>query len=226
MHTLTIQQTDREAAEAAARIEDIYAGLSYDHRPYLDLADEEITLKMTEEYRTRYACFKYAVSKVLQPHRIVEVGVGSGVSALAFLHACPTARYTGLDSGEWQTRLKHLFLDEVDRKLSALQFSHQIVIGDSQSADTFPYCDLCHIDGDHSTAATRHDFTAAWRGRAKWILVDDAEDPAVAAGVFQSLSLDLDRGSVDWAYFANTWTGNILVRTDHWKDSGWVRRKS
>lgn len=217
MHKVEIPYQSQECVEAAFQIENIYRTLRYDHRPYLDEHDEELTIKMTEDYRVRYACFKYAVAKVLAPSRIVEIGIGSGVSALAFLYAAPTARYVGLDIGEWEKRLGHNFLDAVDRKMSALGFHHQVILGDSQSVDTFQWCDLCHIDGDHSTAATRHDFTAAWRGKARWILVDDAQDPAVAAGVFESLSLDLDRGSVDWAYFGETWTGNILVRTDHWK---------
>lgn len=54
---------------------------------------------------------------------------------------------------------------------------------------------------------------------AKWLLFDDARDPAVVAGIFQALRVDLNRGSVEWAYFPDTFTGNILIRTDHQRDT-------
>lgn len=207
------------AREAFSRVDTIYRDFSYDHRPYLDPADEAFAAKNTDDYRRRYACFKYAVAKVLRPRTIIEIGVGSGVSALAFLHARPTARYVGLDSGEWQSRLGVPFLDTVRAKLSALQFSFEIIEGDSQAVDTMPECDLVHIDGNHSSDAVYHDLLSAWNSGAKWILCDDACDPAVGAGIFRALQVGLDRGSVDWAYFGDTWSGDILIRTDHQKES-------
>ena len=207
------------AQEAFARIDAIYRGFSYDHRPYLDPCDEAFDNKNTEDYRLRYACFKYAVAKVLRPRTIVEIGVGSGVSAIAFLYARPTLRYIGLDIGEWSARLGKPFLETVRAKLSALQFDFEIIEGDSQLIDTMPECDLVHIDGNHSSEAVYHDMLSAWNSGAKWILCDDACDPAVGAGIFRALQVGLDRGSVDWAYFGDTWSGDILIRTDHQKES-------
>ena len=43
-------------------------------------------------YRT-----KWAIARTLLPGSILEVGAGSGYSAMAFLDACPTARYLGID---------------------------------------------------------------------------------------------------------------------------------
>ena len=213
-----------ECIQAAAAIDRIYRTLTYDHRPWLDSHEENLDAKRTEEYRIGYACFKYAVARVLCPHRIVEIGVGSGVAAIAFAMAdnhahtlSDGAHYIGLDSGEWEDRLGHNFLKAVDDKLNALQVEHQLVRGDSRDVDCLPECDLVHVDGDHSMEAVRHDVAIAWKSGAKWILCDDARDPAVVAGTFQALSLDLNRGCVEWAYFGDSWTGNLLIRTDHRK---------
>jgi len=206
--------TVSEAKVAIDRVE-----FTYDHRPYLDPFDEAFSAKNTDDYRRRYACFKYAVAKVLRPRTIVEIGVGSGVSALAFLHARPLLRYIGLDIGEWSARLGKPFLETVRAKLSALQFDFEILEGDSQLIDTMPECDLVHIDGNHTSEAVYHDMLSAWNSGAKWILCDDACDPAVGAGIFRALQVGLDRGSVDWAYFGDTWSGDILIRTDHQKES-------
>jgi predicted O-methyltransferase YrrM len=203
------------ASDAAASINRIYRTLAYDHRPYLDPHDEAFAAKNTDDYRRRYACFKYAVAKVLRPQTIIEIGVGSGVSALAFLHARPNLRYVGLDIGEWDTRLGKPFLQTMSAKLSALRFDYQIIEGDSQQVNKLPECDLVHIDGNHSSEAVYHDMLSAWASGAKWILCDDACDPAVGAGIFRALQVGLDRGSVDWAYFPDTWAGDILIRTDH-----------
>jgi hypothetical protein len=44
-----------------------------------------------------YYKLKWAVARVLQPRSILEIGVGYGYSALAFLNASPSARYVDID---------------------------------------------------------------------------------------------------------------------------------
>src|SRR6267154_5279751 len=94
-----------ECLQSADAINRLYRTLRYDHRPFLDPDEENLDAKMTEQYRVGYACLKYAVAKVLKPDRIVEIGVGSGVSAIAFAMADESSHYIGLDSGEWESRL-------------------------------------------------------------------------------------------------------------------------
>ena len=46
-----------------------------------------------------YYRVKWAIARILQPETILEAGAGSGYSAMAFLDACPAARYLGVDPG-------------------------------------------------------------------------------------------------------------------------------
>lgn len=190
---------------------------TFDHRRFLagNESHPDYAPHMTEDFRIRYAAFKYTVALVLQPKTIVEIGVRGGISALSFLSACPNARFTGIDNGrdakaygiDYDTLVRNHFMS-LDARAAVLN-------ADSQAMDRFDSCDLCHIDGDHTFAGVRHDIVAAWRGGARWILCDDTNDSANAAGIFTALSVDLNRGSVAWASFPDTWTGNILIRTDN-----------
>lgn len=204
-----------ELSDAVAKINAIYCNLPYDHRPRLDPSDEQIMQKRSDAYRVRYACFKYAVAVVLVPRFILEIGVGSGISALAFSSALERLHYIGIDNGEWTTRLGVPFLTTVESKLREDGLSFELIHKDTRTMTQFPQTHLVHIDGDHSFEAARHDMELAWRSGAPWILVDDARDSAVVAGIFYALKHDLDRGDVDWAYFPDTWGGDILIRTDH-----------
>ena len=46
-----------------------------------------------------YYRLKWAVARVLQPQRILEIGVRFGYSAAAFLNACPNATYLRQGTG-------------------------------------------------------------------------------------------------------------------------------
>lgn len=203
------------------RIETGYRNSNYDHKPSLPQLDPSIpssSAMMTEQYRVGYACFKREVARVLQPKSILEVGIGMGTSAMAFLDGCPTATYVGLDNNSGEDFLVKPS-DYVSGLLSSGKFKNRIQIGNSQEMSEFPHCDLVHVDGDHSRQGVRHDVTLAWRSEAKWILCDDARDAGVVGGIFDAIHGYLRRGNVDWAYFPDTWTGNILIRTEHGRDT-------
>jgi hypothetical protein len=206
-----------EHIAAASAIERTYRTDPYDHRHFLPEleAGSRLFLALTsEQYRVGYACFKRAVASILKPEVIVEIGVGLGVSALAFMDGCPTAFYQGIDDdtdSSFPVRPTQFVSDQ----LAERKYKNQIVVANSQKLNRLPDCDFVHVDGCHNRAAVRHDFAIAWRSGPKWILCDDARDSEVAGGIFDALHQDLNRGSVEWAYFPDTWTGNILVRTDH-----------
>jgi len=144
-------------------------------------------------YRGIYAA-KHAIALELQPGSILEIGVRAGYSALAFLSACPKARYVGLDAengrhggqgGPWTPWAKGLLEP----------YSAEIAVVDTQESDSltrlwarrtadFPLpiqvlvfgpFDLIHVDGDHSEAGCLHDLRLSLPALAQdgAILVDD-----------------------------------------------------
>lgn len=200
--------------EVSERIVRLYPSQPFDHRRFLATLDyPDRAAHLTERYRVEYAAFKFTVAMILRPERIVEIGVRAGISALAFLSACPDAMYTGIDNAHDSAAHGIDFLANARRHFTALDVRADIRIEDSQSLDRFPHADLIHIDGDHSYDAVQHDVIAAWYSGAPWILCDDANDTAVASAIFDALRFDLGRGSVEWTHFP-AWTGNILIRTN------------
>ena len=205
-----------ECVRAAGRISAGYRISAYDHRSFLPCFSADSPFYL-EQYRVGYACFKREVARVLQPKVIVEIGIGCGIGALAFLDGAPSAYYEGIDSdeGDFPATPKIIPTEYLEEILTCRSHPHRILRADSRHLQNIPRADLVHVDGDHSREAARHDVTLAWRSGAAWILCDDARDTSVCAGVFEALAIDLNRGSAEWAYFNDTWTGSILIRTDH-----------
>lgn len=196
-----------------ARIREAQASCPYDHRPYLHPGDHDLGDKLTEEFRRGYAAIKWAVAKVIQPRAICEIGVGGGLAALAFLDACPTARYVGIDNRHHEDERGVPLNDHLAGVFRERGFDAQILIRDSKSMYALPGdFDLVHVDGNHLLDWARHDVGVALSSRAAWILVDDARDNQVCAATFQAL-LAARPGCTEWAMFEDTWTGSILVYT-------------
>jgi len=187
-------------------IRERYSRSPYDHRPFLppDVPD----YYQTNQFRLGYAAFKREVAAVLQPSSIIEIGVGIGVSALAFLDGAPNATYVGIDNDCESNRDFPVKPSEFVKKL--LGDRGRIEVRDSTKIDRLPQVDLVHVDGAHDYDSCYLDVLLAWRSNARWILVDDARDSVVAAATMDALRFK-SPGSVDWAYFEDTWTGNILI---------------
>lgn len=201
--------------EYSRAIRENFPKSDYDHRPYLpelnppwDKFKEQI---MTEQFRLGYACFKREVAKVLQPKTIVEIGVGIGISALAFLDGCPKAKYLGIDNDVEEKRdFPVQPTGFVTSLLYHKGYDFGIVQRDSHTLEAFPDADLIHVDGAHDYYSAIQDVILAWRTKSPWILVDDCRDSTVAAAVMWVLH-NAHPGSTDWAYFEDTWTGSILI---------------
>lgn len=128
-------------------------------------------LKQNFDDWVAYYRLKWAIARVLQPRRILEVGVRFGYSAAAFLDASPGATYLGIDNDS-ETYGGHK---------GAIQWARQItsgadakyLIADSQQLAEFPggAYDLIHIDGQQDGVGSIQDLRKAL-GRAKYILVD------------------------------------------------------
>lgn len=169
---------------------------------------------MDEQYRRAYVSVKHAVALDLQPQRICEIGVYSGIAAMCFLDACPEAEYVGIDNLSGQ-RESGLAIVEITRAaLEDLGYAATIHIADSQALTALPDppYDLVHVDADHTRAGTTHDVALAWQAieSGGHILIDNAHDMRVCAGTFDALNA-LTNHLVDWLYL-NEGVGSILVR--------------
>ncbi len=118
-----------------------------------------------------YYRMKWAIARVLQPRRILEVGVRFGYSAAAFLDACPGAEYLGIDNNS----------EEFGGYKGALDWARRItrdakaayLLADSQQLAEFPGgpYDLIHVDGQQDGDGSFRDLSKALR-QARYILVD------------------------------------------------------
>jgi len=195
-----------ELTRVSHDIREEYPYCTYDHRPGLPSGIQNYY--QAEEFRLGYACFKWQVAYVLQPKSIIEIGVGVGVSALAFLDGAPHATYVGIDNDCESNRDFPVTPSTFVSNL--LGNRGKIWLKDSTKIDRLPQVDLIHVDGAHDYDSCYLDVLLAWRSNARWILVDDARDSVVAAATMDALRFK-SPGSVDWAYFEDTWTGNILI---------------
>ena len=151
-----------------------------------------------------YELFKYTVADVIRPKSIVEIGVGWGIAANAFRTACPMATYTGYDSGADDEGIFDFFKQQFPDD------GWQIRKADSGILTELPLCDLVHVDGAHDYGHACHDTLMALRA-APWVLVDDARDSQVAAAALMAAFV-FQPGDIEWAYYEDTLTGNILFR--------------
>ncbi len=143
-------------------------GCQYDFRPTASPNDQLHYLfdEWVPYYRTKWATARY-----LRPGRILEIGVRYGYSALAFLNACPSAEYVGieLDTDSYGGEAGAL---NWARQKTAL-YNAQFIVADSQKFDRFPGgdYDLIHIDGQQDEKGFEHDMEVALR-QASHVLVD------------------------------------------------------
>lgn len=118
-----------------------------------------------------YYRLKWAIAKVLQPTSILEVGVRYGYSGMAFLDACPGARYLGIDIDSEVSGGSKGAVFWARRTMCS--YRADFVIADSQTMDRFPggRYDLVHVDGQQDGDSSLHDLELALR-QAKYILAD------------------------------------------------------
>lgn len=108
-----------------------------------------------------YYRLKYAIAQVLDPQTILEIGVRYGYSAAAFMNACPSATYTGID----------LDVDTYGGTKGAIDWARKIlppersnlIVADTQKMSRLPggHYDLIHVDGQQDEEAVYHDLEMA-----------------------------------------------------------------
>lgn len=121
---------------------------------------------------------KYDICKRVNPKRILEIGIGWGYSAYAFLNACPDAYYLGIDINANHRPQYISYLNKYD--------FNSIIVDSTNITDLYlPVFDFIHIDGDHSYAIAYRDIEMTLRVLSKkgYMLVDDYDNPKVALAV-------------------------------------------
>ena len=195
--------------QAAEQIRILASCCDYDHRPHLPAWDSERDPRhLTDAFARGYAAFKFAVAAVLQPGRIVEIGVWSATAARAFLSAWPEAHYIGIDSESERPGL----LAEARDVLAEWSAQVELIQADSLDLELFPACDLVHVDGCHDSGHAYRDTLLALQA-APWVLVDDCRNNVVAAAALAA-ARDWRPGDLEYAYFEDTWTGSILFHRE------------
>lgn len=182
---------------------------SYDHRLELpQWAAKAWPSMRTEDFRVNYACFKRAVAKVIQPRRIVELGVGPAIAALAFIDAVPDVSYLGVDS-LYDEDATHFPYQEL-----WLRHSLEVKITTTAElpADVLVGADLVHVDAQHDREMTRHDVALALAARVPWILVDDCHELDLVIGTLEAVR-DFKFGRCSWYMFPETFNGDLLIHS-------------
>jgi 2-polyprenyl-3-methyl-5-hydroxy-6-metoxy-1,4-benzoquinol methylase len=157
-----------------------------------------------------YYRLKWAIAKVLQPRHLLEVGVRYGYSAHAFLSACPTSHYCGLDNDS----------DSSGGVPGAIDWARQILqpfaaaccLTNSQTLDRFPgdVYDLIHIDGQQDGDSSCHDLNLALQ-QSRYILVDGihwSTQNFLAVHDF----LAQHRDQFDWYGVIPGYAGELLIK--------------
>ena len=179
----------------------------YDHRPFIHPEIAVAFPQVLEDCQLQYARFKYAVTKALRPKTVYEVGVGWGISALAFHNGCPSSHYFGIDNGEKQPNA-----------ISTHSINMRTAIVDSATVPAFVHpdgpIDLLYIDGGHGLEHKAADIVKALEARPEWLLVDDVNNVMVAAGTFAGLYKAHRNADLQMCYVGNSHTGNLLVHVN------------
>lgn len=183
----------------------------YDHRKDIPESILHRFPHLMDDCQLKCARLKFAVAACLMPTTILEIGVGWGMSARAFVAGLLSVRgvgnikYIGYDNGAMGVSLTEA--------LSGLPVQASAVVIDTNELESFSEqsIDLIHIDGGHDPDTKAADVRKAVTCGARWIICDDAHDPMVAAGIFAGLR-DVWKGTIPMAYFPDSHTGSLLIK--------------
>ena len=112
---------------------------------------------------------------------VVEIGVRTGYGAQLFHNLWPYALYQGFDK-EQESAGEHEFGRE-----RVWEIDGEYTVLDTQTVDDLGVtADFVHIDAAHTAEGTEHDLELAVKTGARWVFVDDLDNPDVLVGVRNS----------------------------------------
>lgn len=204
------EQDEAEMVEIVAKsIRSRAAITTYDHRPALLPEVREHFPHLLDDHQLLFVRIKCAIAHVIRPARVLEIGVGWGCSARAFFAGHPPLHYFGVDNREMGLNPIHV-MTHPDSPGAV-----ELAVLDSDALPRFRMPDgsspvLVHLDGSHERGHKTRDVLKAMTSGADWLVLDDAHDPMVAAGIFDGF-LQGWKGSIPMAYFENSHSGSLLV---------------
>ncbi len=168
-------------------------------------ADYYLTQRTAFEYK--YKCL-WAIAKVLQPKKIIELGCFAGAAAHAYLHASPESVYVGYDRFPICKFPDGRLFPSISRFLGATCLKRaRPIIGDLRKlASIHPPSELVVIDAAHDFANVAADLALALTARPSYILADDYVDD-----VRKVMDAFLSDTRVEWSIDFNYTGGGILV---------------
>lgn len=185
-----------------------YKMCTYDFRVYANLQDPLI--EHFEEW-VNYYRLKWAIARVLNPSRILEIGVRYGYSAHAFLDAVPDACYIGLDADLPTFGGQPGAIDWAKKSLH--NFKVSILRENTQHLTRLPdgVYDLVHIDGQQDGDGTFHDLNLAIQ-QSHYILIDGynwSRENFLATNEW----IWLNRAAIKTASIIPGYAGELLIQT-------------
>ncbi|MHC5938412.1 methyltransferase domain-containing protein [Nostoc sp.] len=160
-----------------------------------------------------YYKLKSAISYIIKPASILEIGVRFGYSAAAFLHGYSNAKYIGID----------LDIDTFGGVKGAInwakeitkQFNTEFIVADTQAMKRLPgdLYDLIHVDGQQDGDGSFHDLELAIK-QSRYVLVDGylwtrQNFMAVSDFLFQYVDL------LDWYGVIPGYAGELLIKVSN-----------
>jgi predicted O-methyltransferase YrrM len=189
---------------------DSFDASSYDFRAYAN-ADDPLNYLFDEW--VDYYRMKWAIAKVIQPKRILEVGVRFGYSARAFLAASPDATLVGIDIDSAEFGGQPGAVDWAQQSICKDGFNFIVHKTDTATLKCFPgdAYDLIHVDGQQDGDGTFNDLDLALP-QSRFILVDGyhwtrSNFLAVNEWVW------LNKAAIHSACIIPGYAGEMLIRT-------------
>ena len=179
--------------------------------------DQEHYLSQADVFICKYKCF-YAVSKTINPKKIIELGTCAGSSADAYLSAAPGTEYLGIDNFGVNTRHDNQSPwdpYEVTRRLFESRGfkNYQLLKADLRSLSSLPArADFVVVDAAHDFYNEYADLKLAMTAYPRFVFVDDSDDEnAAKPAVDQFLRQDIN-SLIDYTVHISYQGGGLVIK--------------
>lgn len=166
---------------------------------------------MRLEFERKYRCFA-AVTAVLQPDHIVELGTHAASGAHAYLYGAPNAKYSGYDlfgqGTREDTKKPWLPYDISLELLSEIGADFKLYKRDLRDVKQLPVADFVAVDAAHDFQNEYQDMKLALTAKPQYVWVDDRK----GAEVTEAIQQWVDEVQPEWVYEVEYCDGGWLAK--------------